>query len=119
MGIVANRPASTMAFNLARWFSLTRDWPYVVVIVAPLVLFAPFLLGQQVLYFGTPLLQFYPWRLAALEAVKGGEWPLWNPWVGNGAPLLANYQSGLLYPPNWLTFLMPLDLSLGWLGALH
>jgi hypothetical protein len=33
--------------------------------------------------------------------VLSGHLPLWNPWVGLGAPLLANYQSGLLYPPNW------------------
>jgi hypothetical protein len=107
------RPAALVPLRLA------HNWPYLVVITAPLLLFAPFLIGQSVLYFGTPLLQFYPWRLAALAAVRAGELPLWNPWVGNGAPLLANYQSGLLYPPNWLALLLPLDLSMAWLAALH
>ncbi|MFN2198047.1 MAG: YfhO family protein [Anaerolineales bacterium] len=30
-----------------------------------------------------------------------GVLPLWNPSVGMGAPLLANYQLGFFYPPNW------------------
>jgi len=96
-----------------------RHWPYAFVIAAPIILFAPFLLGVQMVYWGTPLLQFYPWRLAALESVRAGFLPLWNPWLGNGAPLAANYQSALFYPPNWLSLIIPLDLSLNWLMVLH
>ncbi|MCC7359240.1 MAG: hypothetical protein IT317_07180 [Anaerolineales bacterium] len=86
---------------------------------APLVLFAPFLIGARSLYWGTPLLQFYPWRSLGLELLRGGHLPLWNPYLGHGAPLLANYQSALLYPPNWLGLVLPLDLASGWLAALH
>lgn len=99
--------------------SHTQRWPYLFVVLAPIVLFAPFLFGQQRLYWGTPLLQFYPWRQFAFETLRAGQLPLWNPLVGNGAPLLANYQSALFYPPNWLSLLMPLDYSLGWLITLH
>jgi hypothetical protein len=98
---------------------ISRHWPYLFCGLAPALLFAPFLVGAQMFYWGTPLLQFYPWRLVALEAVRAGHLPLWNPWLGNGAPLLANYQSALLYPPNWLSLLLPLDLSLNWLLVLH
>ncbi len=35
-----------------------------------------------------------------------GHLPLWNPLLGMGAPLVANYQSALFYPPYWLYFLM-------------
>lgn len=98
---------------------LSRHWPSLVCGLAPALLFAPFLIGAQMFYWGTPLLQFYPWRRVALEAVRAGHLPLWNPWLGNGAPLLANYQSALLYPPNWLSLLLPLDLSLNWLLVLH
>lgn len=96
-----------------------RRTPYLFVILTPLLLFAPFLVGAQMFYWGTPLLQFYPWRHFALEAVRAGHLPLWNPWLGNGAPLIANYQSALFYPPNWLSLLLPLDLSLNWLMVLH
>lgn len=99
--------------------SLSRDWPYLFACLAPLILFAPFLLGQRMLYWGTPLLQFYPWRHFALEAVRAGRLPLWNPYLGNGAPLIANYQSAIFYPPNWLSVILPLDYSLSWIAALH
>lgn len=94
-------------------------WPYFFVTLAPLILFAPFLLGRHVLYWGTPLLQFYPWRQFALETIRAGHLPLWNPYLGNGAPLVANYQSAIFYPPNWLSLLLPLDYSFSWLVALH
>ncbi len=100
-----------------RW--LVNTWPFLVVITAPLILFFPFLIGQKILYWGTPLLQFYPWRDLALELARTGHLPLWNPYLGNGAPLLANHQSALLYPPNWLALLLPLDLASSWLAALH
>ena len=99
--------------------TLRRHWPYLVVIAAPLILFAPFLLDLHVLYWGTPLFQFYPWRKLAFDLLRAGEWPLWNPYLGNGAPLLANLQSAVLYPPNWLGFILPLDYSFSWLAALY
>ena len=98
---------------------LRWHWPYGVVVAAPLVLFAPFLLGLRVLYWGTIEFQFYPWQHLALDALRAGHLPLWNPLLGNGAPLLANYQAAVLYPPNWLALLLPLDLAQPWLAALH
>ena len=51
---------------------------------------------------GTPSLQFVPWWAFAWENILTGEIPLWNPYNGMGAPLIANYQSAIFYPPNWL-----------------
>jgi uncharacterized membrane protein YfhO len=58
------------------------------------------------MFWGTPLLQFIPWRTFALSVLRQGYLPLWNPLVGMGAPLLANYQSALLYPPNLLLIMI-------------
>jgi hypothetical protein len=113
----ADAPAASTQSRLRAF--LRRWWPYLFTSLAPLVLYAPFLLGLRVLYWGTPLLQFYPWRKYALDALLSGQPPLWNPYLGNGAPLLANLQSGVLYPPNWLSLILPLDYSMGWLVALH
>ena len=99
--------------------SLRQHWPSLFVIAAPMILYAPFLVGAEMFYWGTPLMQFYPWRFFALETIRAGYLPLWNPHVGMGAPLIANYQSALFYPPNWLSLIMPLDLSLNWLLVLH
>jgi hypothetical protein len=79
-----------------------RWLPVALAAVGPILLFGPMLARGEVLYWGTPLLQFVPWRVFAFEVIRQGWLPLWNPLVGMGAPLLANYQSALLYPPNWI-----------------
>jgi hypothetical protein len=58
------------------------------------------------MFWGTPSLQFVPWWVWAWGIIRSGNLPLWNPLLGMGAPLLANYQSGLMYPPNWLYFFL-------------
>lgn len=81
-------------------------WIFVILLLAPFILLAPVLLGGKALFWGTPILQFVPWRTWAWQTLRQGHLPLWNPLSGMGAPLLANYQSALLYPPNWLYFLL-------------
>jgi hypothetical protein len=51
-----------------------------------------------------------PWWDFAWGSIIKGELPLWNPWLGMGAPLAANYQTAIFYPPNWI---YPLVLVLG------
>lgn len=82
--------------------------------VAPIILFSPGIFGGNVFYWGTILLQFIPWRHLALGLIKGGEIPLWNPYSGMGAPLLANYQSALLYPPTWALMVLEAIGGLPW-----
>jgi len=47
--------------------------------------------------------QIVPWLVQVREALRAGEWPLWNPLVGAGEPLLGNPQSQALQPLTWLT----------------
>ena len=95
-----------------------RYWPILVLIAAPLALFAPILIGR-VWYWGVPLLQFYPWQRAAVESYQAGQLPLWNSFVGNGAPLAANLQTGAFYPLNFLYLLLPTEFAMGWTAILH
>lgn len=44
------------------------------------------------------VLQFYGWRDLVFEAWSQREFPFWNHYVLGGTPLLANSQSGALYP---------------------
>ncbi len=85
--------------------------PYLFLIITPFVLLSPILLTGRALFWGTPSLQFVPWWSWAWETLRTGHLPLWNPLLGMGAPLLANYQSALFYPPNWMY------LVLGGLGG--
>lgn len=46
--------------------------------------------------------QFVPWREFALQEIKEGRFPFWNPYVFCGAPFAANIQTALFYPENLL-----------------
>ncbi|MBM3145576.1 MAG: hypothetical protein FJ010_11525 [Chloroflexi bacterium] len=89
--------------------------PYTPIILAPLILFAPMLFTGKALFWGAPALQFVPWWSWAWETILEGHLPLWNPLLGMGTPLMANYQSALFYPPTWVYFLF---YALGGIGAM-
>lgn len=88
----------------------------VLVILAPFILFGPALAAGKVLFWGLPSMQFIPWRYLAFEILKQGFLPLWNPYNGMGAPLLANYQLAFFYPPGWLSYLFAAVGGISWLA---
>ena len=88
-------------------------------VALPLVLFAPIVFGGRVLYWGVPLMQFYPWQRLAVESWRTGQVPLWNPLVGGGAPLAANLQTGVFYPLNALYLVLPTESAMGYTAVLH
>ncbi len=90
-----------MPARLRKLFTL----PFFPVIVAPFVLYAIPLLTGRTLFWGLPALQFIPWQAYAWQQISQGIIPLWNPLNGMGAPLMANYQLALFYPPTWLGYL--------------
>lgn len=67
------------------------------------------------------VLQFYGWRDLVLESWGRRELPAWNPYQLGGAPLLANSQSGALYPPHVLLGLLrvPTPIGVAVLAWLH
>ncbi len=91
-------------------------FPYAPVWIAGLALLAPVYMAGKALFWGTPLLQFGPWWDLAWETLLSGHLPLWNPLVGMGAPLMANYQSGLFYPPYWLYLLLHAMGGVRWMA---
>jgi hypothetical protein len=54
---------------------------------------------------------FYPARALTSRAIHEGTLPLWNPYFLGGAPFLANPQSSLFYPPNFLYYILPLPAA--------
>lgn len=86
------------------------------IILAPFILFGPALIEGKVLYWGVPSMQFIPWRYLAFEGLKQGFLPLWNPYNGMGAPLLANYQLAFFYPPGWLSYFFAAIGGISWLA---
>ena len=87
---------------------------------------APLLGTNLILARGDMFLYFYPYWDARAEALRSLRLPLWTPDVFMGVPFLANPQTGVLYPLNWLVapFSAPVAVKislglhalLGWLG---
>jgi hypothetical protein len=52
-------------------------------------------------------------RLAALG------WPVWNPWLSGGQPVLSNPNYAALYPPTWLAWAVGPLYAFNWLVLIH
>ncbi|MFN2228153.1 MAG: YfhO family protein [Anaerolineae bacterium] len=100
--------------------TLRRIAPFLLLALAStLILYAPFVLRGRALYWGTAMWQFWPWRLFAAGELHTGRLPLWNPYAGNGVPLLADHQTALFYPLNLIFWLLPVERAMGYSLALH
>lgn len=62
---------------------------------------------------------FLPHKKILWSALQGGELPLWTSLIGTGYPVLANFQSGVFYPPHWLYGLLPLLPAFNVLVVFH
>ena len=62
---------------------------------------------------------FYPMRWILSESLRAGELPLWDPQVGMGYPLLANFQSGVFYPPNLVFIVLPFFAAVSAVFFIH
>ncbi len=98
---------------------MSRSAPIVFLILLPLLIFWQLVFAGEVLYWGVPLTQFYPWHTLINQALAAGHLPLWTDLLGNGAPLLANHQTAFFYPPNLLMRLLPVEHALGYAVVLH
>ena len=63
----------------------------------------------------------WPTYSFSADVIRGGGWPLWNPYLFSGAPHAADNQSSLYYPPFLLLAAFP-DVpyrALEWMVLLH
>lgn len=58
--------------------------------------------------------QFYPWKAFIADALHNGFWPSWNPYNFAGMPLIANLQSALFFPVNFVYLFLP--VLWGWVS---
>ena len=84
-----------------------------------LVFYRQLTLGGRVLVSFDTLAYFYPLLTYLGEALRDSRIPLWNPDHFVGAPFLANPQTGVFYPSNWLTALVAAPVAYSWSVALH
>jgi hypothetical protein len=50
--------------------------------------------------------QHYPNIVYTMHSLKNTGLPQWTPYVFGGMPYMADMQTGLFYPPNWILFLL-------------
>jgi hypothetical protein len=98
---------------------IRRSIHLLIIIIAPLLLFWRWVVKGEVLFWGTTLFQFWPWHSLVKSRLLAGEWPLWNPLLGNGTPLLANLQSAVFYPLNLIYLMLPIEHGLTLSVVLH
>ena len=95
---------------LARGAAWLREHPREAVAAAlslvPAVLLRDAILGRGALYQRDIHLYWHAEAEAFVRAVAAGSWPVWDPTLGFGQPLLANSSAQVLYPPTWLNLLV-------------
>lgn len=62
---------------------------------------------------------FIYWRDFGFHELLSGNLALWNPYSYCGEPFFGMFQSALLYPPNFLHFILPLDKAINGEIILH
>ena len=65
---------------------------------------------QDLLGFDT-VRMMYPWQAFTTQELRSGRLPLWNPHSFAGAPHLANWQSAVFFPFNWLYLVLPQSIT--------
>lgn len=62
---------------------------------------------------------FFPYREAVAQALRSGHFPLWDSQLFLGAPLFANIQAAVLYPPNVIYLFLSTPRALAASLVLH
>lgn len=62
---------------------------------------------------------FYPLRFSLAKALKAGQLPLWDRHIAMGFPVLADFQSGVFYPPHLFFLALPLFQAIRALFIFH
>ncbi|MCC6445524.1 MAG: YfhO family protein [Armatimonadetes bacterium] len=65
------------------------------------------------------ILSFVPWRMYMAREMTSGIVPLWNPYILCGTPFVANNQSAVFYPFNWLFLFLPVGEAFTLYEILH
>jgi hypothetical protein len=102
------------------WRFFSKDWHWAILLVLlNLLLFGDALFTGQTFYFRDVSFFHYPLKKLVTEAYARGEWPLWNPYIQLGQPLLANPNTMALYPTQLLFQILPFQIAFEMHFVLH
>src|SRR5881396_2364717 len=86
-------------------------WYPVLLVVAGILFFADPLSSSKNFYFRDILNFHYPLRKVLIDSYARGEFPLWNPYIFLGQPLLANPNYLAFYPTSLFHLFLPFDYA--------
>lgn len=89
---------------LAKQVDSRSHWSLLAVVLALLAIYSPLFAEHRVIGGMDFLNLIFPQSDYARKVVTGGTIPLWNWFTWGGTPLLAAWQSAILYPPTWLAW---------------
>jgi hypothetical protein len=84
----------------------------ILIILLPIIFFSPVLFSEYTFVFRDFYRYYYPFYYLKVELIKSGIFPLWNPYLFCGMPFFALIQTGVLYPPSIVLYLLPFDIGL-------
>src|SRR2546426_1269538 len=97
-----------------------KDAPWVTVLVLlNLIFFGDALFTDKTFFVRDVSFFHYPLKRLVTEAFTNGQWPLWNPYVQLGQPLLANPNAMALYPTQILFQILPFQIAFDLHFVLH
>jgi hypothetical protein len=86
-------------------------WGYAVLLAGVLLLCGDLLVHDRLLYYRDVQRLFVPLRALVAAEIQAGRLPLWNPHQWLGVPLWGDPQAAVLYPPNLLFTLLPMEAA--------
>uniref|UniRef100_A0A7C2P1Q4 YfhO family protein n=1 Tax=Schlesneria paludicola TaxID=360056 RepID=A0A7C2P1Q4_9PLAN len=106
---------------------MTRDWrsflPFLPLALLFALLYGPVLCAPSghapATHDADFYLYYFPMTQVAFGMWRDGGFPLWNPYIYAGMPMLPSMEIGLLYPPNWLHLILPTERAFCLLYVLH
>ncbi len=101
---------------------LWRDpdfWAPIALVAVGILFFYDFLFSSKNFYFRDILNFHYPLRKLLIDSYARGEFPLWNPFIYLGQPMLANPNYLAFYPTNLLHLFLPFNYAFKLHFVLH
>jgi hypothetical protein len=93
---------------MRRWGAVSGHWAALAAIVAlALLLFPRAVFRGEAFYERDVQLVWHSQVEAFVSSIHAGSWPVWNPFLSFGHPLLANPHTQVLYPFTWLNLVLP------------
>jgi hypothetical protein len=85
----------------------TSRWYVLALLLAVAATFSEALFTSRGFYERDILGYWYPHIEVLIRTLREGAWPVWDRYVGFGAPLLADPNFSFLYPLTWLNLVVP------------